>query len=243
MAYEVVAQTRKAQGTGASRRLRNSGKVPGIVYGGKKPAQPIELDHNAIYHQLRDEKFHASILTMALDGTREQVLLRAVNMHPFRPQVQHLDFQRVAADEKIHMKVPLHFVNAENSPAVKEQGAMITHVTNELDIRCLPGDLPEFITVDLGTITVGHSIHARDLAMPKGVDLVLKGKENPSIVTAQIPKAVVSEEEEAAAAAAAAEAAPAASEVPAAKQKPEGEGAAAAPEKGKEAKEEKGGKK
>ncbi len=241
MAYEVVAQTRKAQGTGASRRLRNTGKVPGIVYGGKKPAQPIELDHNEIFHQLRDEKFHASILTMALDGAREQVLLRAVNMHPFRPQVQHLDFQRVSADEKIHMKVPLHFVNAENSPAVKEQGAMITHVTNELDIRCLPGDLPEFITVDLGAITVGHSIHARDLVMPKGVELVLKGKENPSIVTAQIPKAIVSEEEEAAAAAAA-EAAVAPSEVPAAKQKAEGEAAAAAPEKGKEAKEDKGEK-
>ncbi len=242
MAYEVVAQARKAQGTGASRRLRNSGKVPGIVYGGKKPAQAIELDHNDIYHQLRDEKFHASILTMALDGAREQVLLRAVNMHPFKPQVQHLDFQRVSADEKIHMKVPLHFVNAENSPAVKEQGAMITHVTNDLDVRCLPADLPEFIVVDLAAITVGHSIHALDLTMPKGVELVLKGKENPSIVTAQIPKAIVSEEEEAAAAAAAAEAAVAPSEVPAAKQKAEGEAAAAAPEKGKEAKEDKGEK-
>jgi len=236
MAFEVIAQTRKAQGTGASRRLRNAGKVPGIVYGGKKPAQPVEIDHNSIFHQLRDEKFHASILDMSLDGTKEQVLLRAVNMHPYKPQVQHLDFQRVSADEKIHMKVPLHFVNAETSPAVKEQGALVSHVMNEVDIRCLPADLPEFIVVDLGGITVGKSIHARDLQLPKGVELALRGTENPSVVTAQIPKVVVSEEEEAAAAAAA-EGVPAPSEVPAAKQKPEG-AEPAAPEKGKE-----GGKK
>jgi large subunit ribosomal protein L25 len=237
MAIEVVAQTRKAQGTGASRRLRNSGKVPGIVYGGKKPAQPIEIDHNSIYHQLRDEKFHASILEMSLEGAKEQVLLRAVNMHPFRPQVQHVDFQRVSADEKIHMKVPLHFVNADSSPAVKEQGAMISHVLNELDIRCLPKDLPEFIEVDLAHITIGNSIHLRDLKLPPGVEPSARGGENPAIVTAQIPRAAIAEEE--AAAAAAAEAAPAASEVPAAKQKaPDAEASAA--DKGG-AKDDKGG--
>jgi large subunit ribosomal protein L25 len=234
MAFEVIAQARKVQGTGASRRLRNSGRVPGIVYGGNKQAQPIELEHNAIYHQLRDEKFHASILTMTLDGEKEQVLLRAVNMHPFKPQVQHVDFQRVSADVKIHMKVPLHFVNAEESPAVKEQGAMISHVMNELHVRCLPADLPEFIVVDLAQMTIGRSMHARDLQLPKGVELALRGSENPSVVTAQIPKAAITEEEEAAAAAAA-EAAPAPSEVPAAKQKPEA-AEAAAPEKTKEEK-------
>src|SRR3972149_6855034 len=179
MAFQVNAQARKLQGTGASRRLRNAGKVPGILYGGKKPAQSIELDHNALFHQLRDEKFHASILTFALDGTQEQVLLRAVNMHPYKMQVQHVDFQRVSADEKIHMKVPLHFVNAENSPAVKEQGALVSHVMNELDIRCLPAHLPEFIQVDLSQITVAHSIHARDLKLPEGVELALRGGENP----------------------------------------------------------------
>lgn len=232
MAIEVVAQTRKAQGTGASRRLRNAGKVPGIIYGGKQPAQPIELDHNALYYQLRDEKFHASILTMALDGAKEQVLLRTYNMHPFRPQVQHIDFQRVSADEKIHMKVPLHFVNAEVSPAVKEQGALISHVLNELDIRCLPKDLPEFIEVDLAHITIGHSIHLKDLKLPAGVETIARGAENPAVVTAQIPRAAIAEEE--AAAAAAAEAAPAAADVPAAKQKaPEGD-AAAAGDKGKD---------
>lgn len=235
MAYEVSAQARKAQGTGASRRLRTAGKVPGIVYGGKKPAQPIEIDHNALFHQLRDEKFHASILTLKLDGTAEQVLLRAVNMHPYKMQVQHVDFQRISADEKIHVKVPLHFVNAENSPAVKEQGAVVSHVMNELDIRCLPASLPEFIEVDLSEITMGHSIHVRDLKLPQGVEHMLRGIENPAVVTAQIPKAAIVEEE--AAALEAAEAAPAPSEVPAAKQKPE---AAEAP---KEEKGEKGGKK
>lgn len=213
MAFEVVAQTRKLQGTGASRRLRNAGRVPGIVYGGKQDAQPIELEHNALFHQLRNEKFHASILKLKLDGADQQVLLRAVNMHPFKAQVQHVDFQRVAADEKIHMKVPLHFTNAEASPAVKTQGAMISHILNELDIRCLPGDLPEFIEVDLAGMTVGHSVHVRDIPMPKGVEVILRGNDNPAVVTAQIPRAAIAEEEAAAATAAA--------EVPAAKQKAE----------------------
>ena len=219
MAIEVVAQTRKLQGTGASRRLRNVGRIPGILYGGKKEAQSIEMEHNALFHQLRNEKFHASILTLKLDGADEQVLLRAVNMHPFKLQVQHMDFQRVSADQKIHMKVPLHFTNAESSPAVKEQGAMISHVLNELNIRCLPADLPEFIEVDLGQVTVGHSMHVRDLTMPKGVEILLRGSDNPAVVTAQIPRAAIAEEEANAAATTAATTA--ASAVPAAKQKAE----------------------
>jgi len=239
MEIEVVAQTRKEQGTGASRRLRRIGRVPGILYGGKKPAVNIELDHKAIYHQLRDEKFHASILTLALDGAKEQVLLRAVNMHPFKLEVQHIDFQRVSADEKIHMKVPLHFVNAEKSPAIKEQGGLITHVLNDVDIRCLPADLPEFIEVDLSQLAVGHSIHARDLQLPKGVEVALKGTDNPTVASAQIPKAAIAEEEEAAAAAAAGvagaaptEAVPAAAEVPTVKQKAPEAAAPAVEEKG-----------
>jgi large subunit ribosomal protein L25 len=244
MAFEVVAQARKGQGRGASRRLRHSGKVPGILYGGKKPAVNIELDHNPLYHQLRNEKFHASVLTLALDGAKEQVLLRAVNMHPFMMQVQHVDFQRVSADEKIHIKVPLHFVNAEKSPAIKEQGGLITHVLSEIDVRCLPADLPEFIEVDLSALALGHSIHVRSLPMPKGVELALGGNENPTVASAQIPKAAIAEEEEAAAAAAAAgvvgalapaaEAVPAAADVPTVKQK--------APEAAAPAAEEKGGK-
>jgi len=223
MAIEVVAQARKQQGTGASRRLRLAGRVPGIVYGGKKAALTIEIDHNELFHQLRNEKFHASILTLKIDNSPEQVLLRAVNMHPWKRQVQHIDFQRVSADEKIHMKVPLHFANAEVSPAVKDSGGIVSHVMNEVDIRCLPADLPEFIEVDLSQLTVGHSLHVRELQLPKGVELALKGKENPPVATAQIPKIPVAEEE--VAAEAAAEATPAASEVPTVKQqaKPEAE--------------------
>jgi len=241
MAIEVIAQTRKVQGRGASRRLRHSGKVPGILYGGKTEPVNIELDHNDLYHQLLDEKFHASILTLALDGAKQQVLLRAVNMHPWKTEVQHIDFQRVSADQKIHIKVPLHFANAENSPAIKEQGGLITHVLNDIDIRCLPADLPEFIQVDLSQISIGHSIHVRDLALPKGVELGLGGNENPTVASAQIPKAAIAEEEAAAAAAAGAavegvaaptEAVPAAADVPTVKQKAPEAAAPAADDKG-----------
>ena len=238
MAIEISARKREAQGTGASRRLRREGKVPGIVYGGGQPAVTIELDHNALFHHLRNEKFHASILTLKLEGGTEQVLLRAVNMHPFKLQVQHIDFQRVSAKEKIHMKVPLHFVNAEASPAVKLSGGIVSHVMNELDVRCLPGDLPEFIEVDLSKLEINDSIHVRDLALPKGVELLLRGQENPPVATAQVPKAAIEEEEAAAAAAAAegaapAEATPSAAEVPTVKQKAPEAAAPAADEKGK----------
>jgi large subunit ribosomal protein L25 len=202
MAIEITARKREAQGTGASRRLRIAGKVPGILYGGDQGPVTIELDHKDLFINLKNERFHASILTLDLAGTKQQVLLRAVNMHPFKLQVQHVDFQRVVKDKKIHMKVPLHFVNAEKSPGVKEQGGVVSHVLNELDIICLPDDLPEYIEVDLGNLAVGHSIHARDLALPKGVELALHRDENPVVATVTVP-ALITEEEEAAAAAAA----------------------------------------
>jgi len=228
MKIEVNAQTRDLQGTGASRRLRRVGKVPGIIYGGDRAPVNIELDHKEIYQNLTREAFHASILTLKLDGQSEQVLLRAFNMHPFKARVQHVDFQRVSKDKKIHMKVPLHFVNAEIAPGVKEQGGVANHVMNDLDISCLPDDLPEFVEVDLGNLAVGQAIHVRELALPKGVEPVLHRNENPVVATVILP-ALVTEEEETAAA----EAAPAAGEVPTTEQgaKPEeGEGST---EKGK----------
>lgn len=210
MQIEVNAQSRKVQGTGASRRLRRDGKVPGIVYGGKDQPLVIELEHNALMLQLRKEAIHSSILTLVVDGARQQVLLRAVNMHPWRQQVQHVDFQRVLADQKIHMKVPLHFINAENSAAVKLGGALVSHVLNDLDVSCLPADLPEFIEVDLKDIQVGQTLHVSDLVLPKGVEAVLRA-ENPAVALAMLPRAAAAEEETA-------EAAPAAAAVPAAKQ-------------------------
>jgi large subunit ribosomal protein L25 len=205
MAIEINAQKRAAQGTGASRRLRRLGRVPGIVYGGEHGPLNIELDHKDLYLNLRNERFHASILTLDVGGTKEQVLLRAVNMHPYKPQVQHIDFQRVSKDKKIHVKVPLHFINAEKSPGVKEQAGVVSHILNELDITCFPADLPEFIEVDLGSLAVGNSIHARDLKLPSGVEPVLHKNENPVVATVVVPALVVEEEETAAAVVSAAE--------------------------------------
>jgi large subunit ribosomal protein L25 len=227
MAIEINARKREAQGTGASRRLRRMGKVPGIVYGGDLAPENIELDHKDLFQNLRNEKFHASILTLKLADANQQVLLRAVNMHPFKMQVQHVDFQRISKDKKIHMKVPLHFVNAENSAGVKEQGGVVNHVLNELDIVCLPDDLPEYIEVDLSGLTVGHSIHVRDLKLPQGVELALHKDENPVVATIVIPK-LVTEDEEAAPAVSAADV-PTTEQAAAAK---EGEAAAGAAAKG-----------
>lgn len=195
MKIEVNAQSRNTQGTGASRRLRRAGKVPGIVYGGKSAAAAIELEHSVLFQQLRKEAFHASILSLNVEGSKEDVLLRAVNMHPWRLQIDHIDFQRVSADQKIHMKVPLHFVNAEISPGVKESGGVVSHVLTELDISCLPADLPEFIKVDLAHLAIGHSVHMTDLAMPNGVTPVVHKGENPVVATVQIPRALVVQED------------------------------------------------
>ncbi len=209
---KVVAFERSVQGTGASRRLRNSGKTPGIIYGSKDPAVVIELDHNALFHALRKEAFHSSILDLEIGGKAQKVLLRDYQMHPFKPLVLHIDFQRVSATEKIHMRIPLHFTHADESTAVKLQGAIISHIANDLEISCLPADLPEFIEVNLANIEVGHSIHAKDVALPKGVSLVLHvEQENPVLANARIPSVKAAEVEEAAPAAAApaADAAPA----------------------------------
>jgi large subunit ribosomal protein L25 len=217
---KVVAFERSVQGTGASRRLRNSGKTPGIIYGSKDPAVVIELDHNALFHALRKEAFHSSILDLEIGGKAEKVLLRDYQMHPFKPLVLHIDFQRVSATEKIHMRIPLHFTHADESTAVKLQGAIISHIANDLEISCLPADLPEFIEVNLANIEVGHSIHAKDVALPKGVSLVLHvEQENPVLVNARIPTVKAADTEEAAPAAAAAPAAGAAAPADAPKEK------------------------
>jgi len=155
MKIAITATTRNGQGTGASRRLRHANKVPGIIYGGgaNTTATAIELDHNDIFHKLRHEEFHASILDMTLDGKAQQVLLRDVQMHAWKQIVLHVDFQRVSADQKIHMKVPLHFINADICPGVKISSGIVSHVLNELNISCLPKDLPKFIEVDHAVVT------------------------------------------------------------------------------------------
>lgn len=227
MKIEISARKREAQGTGASRRLRRSGRVPGIVYGGDQDAVTIELNHKELYQHLTNEKFHASILTLNVEGRPEEVLLRAFNMHPWKGHVQHVDFQRVAKDRKIHMKVPLHFIGAEVSPAVKVSAAIVSHVASELEISCLPADLPEYVEVDLSRLELGDTIHVHDLTLPKGVEAVLSRDENPVVAITSVPKEITAEEE-----AAAAEAAVPASQVPAGKQVEVPAEPAAEPKKG-----------
>ena len=187
-----VAFERAKQGTGASRRLRNNGKTPGIVYGGAAEPQQIEVDHNALWHALKKEAFHSSVLDMELAGKTTKVLLRDVQYHPFKQLVLHVDFQRVDEKTKLHMKVPLHFVGAEESPAVKVDKCMVNPVVNELEVTCMPSDLPEFINVDLSKLVKGSALHLKDVKLPKGVAPVIRGsqnKSNPVLVTVVAPEA------------------------------------------------------
>ena len=180
---KFVAFERAKQGTGASRRLRNSGRTPGIVYGGSTDTTLIELDHNALWHAIKKEAFHASVLDMELAGKEHKVLLRDVQMHPFKQLILHIDFQRVDENTKLHMKVPLHFSGDELSPAVKTEGCIANHVVTEIEVLCLPKDLPEFIAVDLSGLKKGVSLHLNDLVLPKGVTAVTHGKNNPVLVS------------------------------------------------------------
>jgi large subunit ribosomal protein L25 len=185
---KFVAFERTLQGTGASRRLRNAHKVPGIVYGAGTPAM-IELDHNALFFALKKEAFHSSILEMDLAGKSQQVLLRDYQMHPFQPIVLHIDFQRVDATTKITKRVPLHFVNEENSPAVKTDKCLVNHVVTEVMIQCLASQLPEYVTVDLSSLAKGQSLHANDIQLADGLKIMTHGKPNPVIVSVSMQAA------------------------------------------------------
>jgi len=197
MKIEIIANKRESKGTGASRRLRRAGMVPGIVYGSGKDAVPIELNHNALFLQFRHEAFHASILSLNLDGKKEQVLLRDYQMHPVRTEIAHVDFQRVSATEKIHVKVPLHFINAETAPGVKLEGGIVTHVLTEAEVSCLAKDLPEFIEVDLGNMEIGQTVHLSEIKLPSGVEFVkLAHGDDAAIASITKPRGIAVEEEE-----------------------------------------------
>jgi large subunit ribosomal protein L25 len=180
---KFVAFERTKEGTGASRRLRITGRTPGIVYGGSDKPLAVELDHNALWHALKKESFHASVLDMELNGKENKVLLRDVQMHPFKQLILHIDFQRVDANTKLHMKVPLHYSGDELSPAVKTDGCIANHVVTEIKVLCLPADLPEFIAVDLSKLKKGSSLHLADITLPKGVTAVSHGNKNPVLVS------------------------------------------------------------
>ena len=182
MQFEINAQARTLQGSGASRRLRRAGKVPAIIYGGEAAPQAIEVDHNELLLNLKKEAFHASILNIVVEGKKQQVLLRDTQRHAYKPLILHVDFQRVDATHELHIKVPLHFVNAETAPGVKLSGGMVNHVMTELDVHCLAADLPAFIEVDLSALKVGQSIHLSELKLPKGVKLVPHGSDAGIVV-------------------------------------------------------------
>lgn len=193
---EITITKRTLQGTGASRRLRRAGRVPGVVYGAGQEAQAIEFDHNELYHKLRNEAFHSSVIQLNLDGVGQAALLRDVQMHPFRQLVLHVDFQRVDLQKKMHTKVPLHFINGEVSPGVKQSGAIISHILTEIEVLCLPQDLPEFIEVDLLELTVAHPFHVADLKAPAGIEFAALHKgDNPPVVAAVLPRAARAEED------------------------------------------------
>jgi len=183
MQLEFNANKRDGQGTGASRRLRRTGRVPGILYGGTDKPQQIDIDHNELFQLLRKEAFYSSVLNVNLDGKKEMCLLRDVQRHPYRPVILHADFQRVDASHKLHQKVPLHFVNADVSPGVKLSGGMVQHVMSDLDVRCLAKDLPAFIEVDLKDMSTGHSLHVSELKLPAGVEAVVHKGEDPVVAT------------------------------------------------------------
>lgn len=172
MSIEINAVKRDLKGTGASRRLRRAGTVPGVVYGAGKEAVTLEINAKELFLEFRHEAFHASVLTLILEGQKENVLLRDFQMHPVRNTIQHIDFQRVSATEKIHVKVPFHFINADIAPGVKVGGGIVAHILTEADVSCLAKDLPEFVEIDLAALEMGDSVHLSQVKLPKGVEFV-----------------------------------------------------------------------
>lgn len=172
MEFQLVAEARDASGRAGSRRLRRSGKVPAIVYGGGETPRAITVDHDTLIHQMEHEAFYTSILTIKVGNAAESVVVKAVQRHPAHPQIMHLDFQRIVADEEITLHVPLHFLNEESAIGVKAQGGIVEHLMTDVEISCLPKDLPEYIEFDVASVGLDEIVHLSDLQPPSGVRLV-----------------------------------------------------------------------
>jgi len=216
--FELVAEFRGNQGKGASRRLRREGKVPAILYGGHSDARALSLSHQKLIIMLENERFYSTILNLKVGEQTQAAILKDVQRHPYKNAIVHVDFQRVEDNEKIRISIPLHFVGAAVSPGVKTQGGLVSHMRTEVDVSCLPKDLPEFIEVDLSKLGLNESIHLSQLKVPEGVELLALAKEDSAVVAIHSPRA---EEPEAAAAGAAEGAAPAAAAPAAAAKKAE----------------------
>ncbi len=214
--FELTAEQRDAKGTGASRRLRRAGKIPAVLYGAGKDAVMLSLEHEPVYLNVHNEAFFTSILTVNYGQQKEQAVLRDLQMHPYKPRIQHMDLQRISATEKLHMRVPLHFTGQDQAPGVKLQGGIVMHHLTEVDVTCLPHQLPEFLVVDISKLNLNESVHLSNVPLPDGVVItsIAHGGGDLALATISIVRAAIEEEE--AAAAAAAEAAAAAAAAPAA---------------------------
>lgn len=193
--FELMGERREGKGTGASRRLRRQGKVPAVLYGGAKDPVMLTFDHDAIYHHLENEAFHTSILTVNTDGTSDQAILRNVEMHPFKPRVMHLDFQRISATQKLHMPVPIHIVGEDVAPGVKQQSGIVSRLMTDVDVSCLPHQLPEFLTADISHLHIGESVHLSDLPLPEGVTITSLAHGGEDLAVAAVAAVRVVEEE------------------------------------------------
>lgn len=215
--FEVEAALRQEKGKSASRRLRRNEKTPAVVYGGGEPPVSLTLEHHKISRALEDEAFYSRILTLKTDANSERVILKDLQRHPYKPRILHVDFQRVRADEKLHMHVPLHFVGAEKSPGVKE-GGIVSHIMNDVEVACFPDQLPEYIEIDISGLQINQTLHLSDMAAPSGVEIVAltQGNDQP-MVSIHLPRVEVEP-------APGAEETPLPAEVPATAQKSEAEG-------------------
>jgi large subunit ribosomal protein L25 len=194
--HTIFAELRDVQGTGASRRLRHAGQIPAILYGAGKDTAMLTLNHNSLIHNLDDESFHSSILTVEIEGKKEKAILRDVQMHAYKQLIMHIDLQRVSAKDKIHMNVPLHFTGGDEAPGVKLESGIVSHLITELDVVCLPGDLPEFIAVDVSALHLGDSIHLSEISLPEGVESsALSHGDDLALVTVAAVRGSVEEEE------------------------------------------------
>ncbi len=226
--FEISAELRETQGKGASRRLRRAGKVPGIIYGGSGEPQLIQVDHNELSYRLRQEAFYSHILTINLNGSAQRVVLKDLQRHSYKQEIRHLDLLRIDEAAELTMRVPLHYMNEEKCLGVRQSGGVIQHVLTELEVTCLPKNLPEYIEVDVEALDIGDTVQVGNLTMPEGVrvlSLLHGGDPTQTLVSVQIPKVVVEETEvsdEEAEAALAAEAVEAGEEAADGAAKPEG---------------------
>ena len=196
MKITVTAEKRNVKGTGASRRLRKNGQVPGILYGDHKDPVSIVLDGKILHQQFNKEAFHASILELSTDGTKESVLLRDYQLEPVKGTILHVDFQRVNQNQKINVSVPFHFINEDIAKGVKLDGGVISHIMTEVDIACLPKDLPQFIEVNLEDLGLGESVHLSEIKSPDGVEFTAISEENDPAITSIVKPKVQKVDEE-----------------------------------------------